>query len=296
MKIIRRILAEPLVQFLAIGIAVFGLYSFIGNGETDGDRQTVEVGPGRIAQLFETFSRTWQRPPTVEEMQGLIDAYVKEEIFYREGRKLGLDRDDTVFRRRLQQKMEFLIEPGASELSPGEGELAKYLEDNRDRFRRPERIAFRQIFLNPQKRGNDAEADASALLDALRSAEGEVDLGKFGDPTLLPQAVPLVAVEQIESTFGREFAEELYKAEAGEWTGAVRSTYGLHLVRIDERKAAYDPALDEIRDVVLREWQAEKRHRIAEERYLELKENYEVKVTWPAPQTDKGAPESAAAQ
>lgn len=296
MKIIRRILSEPVIQFLAIGIAVFGLYSSLDNGETGAGAQSIEVGPGRIAQLYQTFSRTWQRPPTPGEMQGLIDAYVKEEIFYREGRKLGLDRDDTVFRRRLQQKMEFLIEPGASELSPSEEELAKYLEDNREKFRRSERIAFRQIFLNPQKRGGEAEADAAALLDALRSAEGDVDAGELGDPTLLPQSVPLVAAEQIENTFGREFAEDLYKAEAGIWTGAIQSTYGLHLVRIDEREAARDPALDEIRDVVLREWQAEKRRKVAEERYEELKEKYEVKVMWPAPEGREGAPNSAATQ
>ncbi|MXN63446.1 peptidyl-prolyl cis-trans isomerase [Stappia sp. GBMRC 2046] len=296
MKIVRRILAEPLAQFLLIGIAVFGLYSFVNSGETGGDRQTIEVGPGRIAQLYESFSRTWQRPPTRDEMQGLIDAYVKEEIFYREGRKLGLDQDDTVFRRRLQQKMEFLIEPNASDLSPSEEELAKYLEDNREKFRRSERIAFRQIFLNPQKRGGEAEADANALLDALRSAEGEIDVGRLGDPTLLPQTVPLVSVEQIENTFGKEFTGELFKADAGQWTGPWRSTYGLHLVHIDDREAARDPAIDEIRDAVLREWEAEKRRRIAEERYLDLKERYEVKVTWPAPREDDVPPKSAAAR
>ncbi|NRG17745.1 peptidyl-prolyl cis-trans isomerase [Rhizobiales bacterium] len=296
MDIIRRMLAEPFFQFLTIGAIVFGLYSFIDRGETGHARQTVEVGPGRIAQLYQTFFRTWQRPPTDEEMRGLVDAYVKEEIFYREGRKLGLDRDDTVFRRRLQQKMEFLMEPGASELSPSDEELAKYLKDNREKFRMSERIAFRQIFLNPQKRGGEAEADAAALLNALRSAEGEIDVGRHGDPTLLPQTVPLVTAEQIENTFGKEFAQELSKAEAGIWTGPWRSTYGRHLVRVDQREAARDPALDEIRDVVLREWQADKRRKVAEERYLELKEKYEVKVTWPAPEGQEGAPNSAATQ
>ncbi|MDQ6438169.1 hypothetical protein RB623_29295 [Mesorhizobium sp. LHD-90] len=107
MSFLRRFLAEPLVQFLVIGIALFG-YTAVDRSPSEADRQMIEVGPGRIAQLFGTFSLTWQRAPNPEELNGLVEAFVKEGIFYREGTKMGLDRDDTVYRRRMQQKMEFL--------------------------------------------------------------------------------------------------------------------------------------------------------------------------------------------
>lgn len=291
MSFLRRFLAEPLVQFLLIGVAVFGFYTAIDRSPAQADRQVIEVGPGRVAQLFETFSRTWQRPPTPEELNGLVEAFVQEEIFYREGTKMGLDRDDTVFRRRMQQKMEFLMEPGEAELDPSEAELRAYLKDNAEGFRVPARLAFRQIFLDPSKRGEGVQQDAEALLAALEVDEGGPDPADAGDPTLLPHTVRLIRADQIESDFGRQFVEELSRAEAGRWVGPIRSTYGLHLVFIDERAPARDPELDEVRDVVLREWQAGKRRRIAEERYREMRANYEVIVTPPGEETTSATPE-----
>ncbi len=149
----RRVLGEPLVQFLLIGICVFGLYSAVGQSPPEAEPQSIEIGPGRIAQLLETFSRTWQRPPTQDELNGLIEAFIKEEIFYREGRKAGLDRDDTVFRRRLQQKMEFLMEPTAAELTPVEKDLQTFLDARSEMFRIAERVAFRQILLRSAETG-----------------------------------------------------------------------------------------------------------------------------------------------
>jgi hypothetical protein len=278
---LRRFVAEPLVQFLIIGTLVFGAYSLLDRSPRGTDSESIDVGPGRITQLVEIFARTWQRPPTPEELNGLIEAFVKEEIFYREGRKMGLDRDDTVFRRRLQQKMEFLLEPSAAELTPSEGELATYLAANAEAFRVPARIAFRQVFFDPAKSGDAAEGDMEALLARLNENGAAVDPGSIGDPTLLPQAMPLTPIDQVEYSFGREFAAKLPTIEPGRWEGPIRSTFGLHLVLVEERTEARDPPLAEARDVVLREWQSQKRRTAAAERYKKLRENYKVTVTLP---------------
>ncbi len=285
MTLVRRVLSEPLVQFLLIGICVFGLYSAVERSSPEAEPQSIEIGPGRIAQLLETFSRTWQRPPSRDEVNGLIEAFIKEEIFYREGRKAGLDRDDTVFRRRLQQKMEFLMEPTAAELTPTEKELQTLLDAKADMFRIAERVAFRQIFFDLQKRGDPARAQVEALSNTLRSDIQALDLDELGDPTLLPRAMQLTPVEEIESTFGADFTNALGHAETGRWTGPVESTFGLHLIHIDDRTPARMPELDEIRAVVLREWQTEKRHAIAEERYRSVRAKYDVTVAWPEPKT-----------
>ena len=156
MTVVRRFLSEPLVQFLLIGVVVFAAWSARRPLAAEADRQVIEVGPGRIAQLVETFSRTWQRPPTPRELNGLIEAFVKEEIFYREGREIGLDQNDTVFRRRLQQKMEFLIEPREEELNPTDGELQTYLGENAGSIPRscPRRLPA-GIFRSRQARRRD---------------------------------------------------------------------------------------------------------------------------------------------
>ncbi len=106
----RRIIKEPLLHFLIAGVVIFAAYSVMDRSPASEDKSSIEVGNGQLAQLFETFSRTWQRPPTETELNDLIDGYVKEEVFYREGLEMGLDQNDAIVRRRMQQKLEFLLD------------------------------------------------------------------------------------------------------------------------------------------------------------------------------------------
>ncbi len=274
----KRILREPLLQFLVIGAVVFALYSLVQRETATTAPERIVVSPGRVAQLRETFVRTWQRQPTEAELRGLVDGYVREEIFYREGRKLGLDADDVVFRRRMQQKMEFLAEPSEAELTPGEGELQAYLESNRDRFRFPAEVAFRQIFFDTDRGDARAGGDARSTLTALRQPAPLLDPQTLGDRTLLPRGMPRTPIDRIAISFGREFADALQAAPVGEWSGPVRSTFGLHLIRIDDKAPPRDPDLSEIVESVTREWESDRRRTIAEDRYSELRRKYEVVV------------------
>jgi parvulin-like peptidyl-prolyl isomerase len=279
-----RFFREPLFQFLVIGAVVFALYGLVQGRSAETAPDSIVVSQGRVAQLAESFTRTWQRPPTDAELQGLIDSFVKEEIFYREGRKLGLDTDDTVFRRRLQQKMEFLMEPSEGELTPSEAELETYVAANRDKFRIAARVSFEQIYFDASRRGEQAEADAKAALKQLRASDAPAP-ESLGDATLLPAGMPLSPAGRIESSFGPQFADALQDLPVGEWAGPVRSTFGLHLVRIGERQGERDPEVEEVRDPVLREWRLEKRRAIADERYARLREGYEI-VMEPAREGD----------
>ena len=280
MSLLRRVVTEPLFQFIVIGAALFGLYTVFGEGgEPQTETPTIVVTPGRIAHLSEVFSRTWQRPPTPDELEGLIDAYIKEEVYYREGRRLGLDLDDTIVRRRLQQKMEFLLEPGEDQLSPKPGELEDFLKDNAFAFRFPEEISFQQVYFDPQDRA-DAEADAEAALAELIA--GRVNANEVGDATLLPGTMPLSTPNQIAGTFGGEFLDGLEGLPDEEWSGPISSTFGLHLVRIGERQPARDPELAEVLEDVTQEWRTETRLDVVEERYQQILEGYEIVVEEPA--------------
>jgi hypothetical protein len=280
MSLLRRIFSEPFFQFILIGALIFAAYSAINQRADDPQEETIVVSAGQIRQILQVSSRTWQRPPTPEELSGLIDAYVKEEVFYREGRKLGLDDNDTVFRRRLQQKMEFLMEPSAAELTPGEGELEAFLEANREAFRIPQQLAFEQVYFSPERRGTATAADATEALERLRAGDVS-DPAELGDPTMLPQRMPLTPADRIELNFGGDFAAGLTDAPVGEWVGPVRSGFGLHLVKVDEREETRDPSLTEVIGVVTREWEDKRRREIADERYAEMREKYEVVVEIP---------------
>lgn len=280
MSTFRKIASEPLVQFLMLGVAVFGLYSVVVKSPPDAGARVIEVGKGQFTQMFETFSRTWQRPPTEAELQGLIDAYVKEEVFYREGTDMRLDRDDTVIRRRMQQKMEFLLEPSTEDLTPKPGELGAYLTAHADKYRIPAQLAFRQVLFRSDVPGDKGEMAATRALASL-GIDPAADISAMGEPTLLPARVDLTNADMIATIFDEEVAKELASAPIGQWFGPVRSAYGVHLMFVEDKVAPRAPSLDDVKAAVRSDWESARRRDIADRRYVEMKKRYEIKVAWP---------------
>ena len=154
-----RVLREPLTHFIGLALAIFLLYGVV-NRSAEPKADEIVVTSAKIEQLGGLFTKTWQRPPSAQELKGLIDDYVKEEIYNREALLLGLDRDDTVIRRRLRQKMEFLVDAEVDAMTPTDAELEVYLKANADQFRIAPMMAFEQIYLSPEKRGDRIDADA----------------------------------------------------------------------------------------------------------------------------------------
>ncbi|WP_198065680.1 peptidyl-prolyl cis-trans isomerase [Rhizobium leguminosarum] len=278
--LLKRVLREPLVHFLLLALLVFAAYGLFG-ADADDKRDSIVVTAPKIEQMAAVFAGTWQRPPTAEELKALIDDYVKEEILVRQALKLGLDRDDTVVRRRLRQKMEFLNVVDAEALAPTDAELDAYLKANAAMFQIGSMLAFQQVYFNPQRRGDTTAQDAASVLEALLT-DSATDRNLFGDPTLLPPDQPLSSKTSIGQTFGADFAEELDKIPAGQWTGPVNSSFGLHLIRVTERVPGRVPTLDEVRDGVAREWTNAKRKELENQRFAELLKRYVVSVESPA--------------
>jgi hypothetical protein len=278
---IRRLLREPLLQFLVIGTGLFLLYEAIDGGRSEAPREIV-ISEARIEALAGSFASVWMRPPTAVELKGLIDDYVAEEVYYREAIAMGLEQDDTVIRRRLRQKMEFISENVADSVEPAEAELQDYLVQNAGKFARPAGLSFRQVYLSAERRGDTARADAERLLAELQAGRGPADPAEAGDTTLLPATMEGASPQQIAGAFGEEFARQVAEAPVGQWSGPIESTFGVHLVRVDERVAANAPMLREIRPIVLREWQAEHRRRQNESFLAALRGKYEVRVEGPA--------------
>ena len=273
---LRRLLKEPLVHFLALALVVFAVYGVINTSEAEKPDRIVVTGP-KIEQIAGLFAKAWQRPPTVAELKDLIDDYVKEEILVREALALRLDKDDTVIRRRLRLKMEFLSDAENEALLPTNSELAAYLKANPAKFEIDPMIAFRQIYLNPERRGGRLDQDAASILEVLHSGE-RPDPSALGDSTLLPSELSITTKSSIGQIFGREFAEALRNATPGQWSVPIKSAFGFHIVRISEYKNGRTPALDEVRDAVVREWTNEKRKARQDARFNELLKRYQVVI------------------
>ena len=276
--VLSRLIREPLLHFLVLGAGLFALYAMVNDDEsTRVDR--IIVDEQQISRLAEQFQRTWMRPPTRAELEGLAEDFVREEILYREALSLGLDQDDLVIRRRMRQKMEFLNADLVEMQSPTEAELQEWMEAHPDQYRTPQTTSFEQIYFNPERSGDDAHQRASSLLESLDSQE--IDIATIGDPTLLPDGLEDATAREISATFGGDLAEAIVSAPQGAWSGPFASAFGLHLVRVTDRMPAHLAALSEIRRAVERDWMAERRREANELFYNALRERYRVEIHLP---------------
>ncbi len=243
-----RLVLEPLFHFLLIGIAVFAVYRAIGPSSPRPDQAVIEVTPAVVERIVGQFEAVWRRPPTAAEQAGLIDDYVREEVYYREALALGLDRDDTVIRRRLRQKMEFLGDAGAGALVADDAELRAYLQAH------PERFAPAGAGDVPTGVSRRTPIPAPALA----ALAGGADPASVGRGSLLPPTMEAAVASSVDGTFGDGFFAEVAALVPGAWQGPVASAYGNHLVWLEEAEPAAAPAFEEVRRAVEEDWRRDK--------------------------------------
>jgi len=268
----KRLWREPLLHFLLIGGALFLAFSLTQRSD-GGARNRIVVDASQVDQLTAQFTRTWMRPPTPAELQGLIANYVRDEVYYREALAMGLDQNDPVIRQRMRQKLEFLLEDLANE-DPSDEALAAFLQANADRFRSGPQVSFEQRFVDPEQHPN-LLADARDMLARLNAGAPP---NAVGDPTRVPAEYTLATPNEIANAFGELFASEVAKLAPGAWTGPIYSGLGGHLVRVTERREGHLPALAAIRAQVERAYLEQRRRELNEAAYQKLLEGYQVVV------------------
>ncbi len=270
-----KLLREPLVHFLAVGAGLFLLFEVIG-GSTSDRTDEIVITPGLTRHIAEVWQKTRQRPPTPSELEGLINEHVREEILYREALAMGLDRDDTIVRRRMRQKIEFLIDDLADTIEPSDQELQDFYAANPEPFRVEPLLSFSHVYLSLDQRGESALADAEILLKLLQQEDTVDDPAAWGDSLLLDRDYELVSEHEVAGLFGSAFAEGLVDLPTGVWSGPVESGYGLHLVLVRERTAGKVPAFEEVRERVHRNFMFDRRREAREAAYVELFKKYTV--------------------
>ncbi|MCP4654412.1 MAG: peptidyl-prolyl cis-trans isomerase, partial [bacterium] len=207
--------------------------------------------------------------------------HIKEEVLYREALAMGLDKDDSVVRRRMRQKMRFLFEDVAARAEPAEEELQAYLDENAAYFRVEPRFSFTHVYLSPKRRGESLPADAARLVETLNQSSGGPDIEALGDPTMLSRSHEGLSLSDVGAIFGQGFARALPEIAPGRWRGPIPSAYGMHVVLVRSRVEGRVPALNEVRDTVRRELQNVRREEVNEATYRRLLERYTVVVEPP---------------
>ena len=268
---------SPLVVFLLLGAGVFALGRLLDDaGAAD---RIVTVTEEQLGAIRERWAAQWGRPPTGRELEGLIDEAVREEILYREAQRRGLDRGDPIIRRRLAQKMTFLLEDSAEAPAGGgaaAGDIETYFAAHAERYREPRRSTFRHVFLSREQRAN-RERDAAALLREVRAAGGD-RWRQLGDPFVLLREYADRTDQEIAELFGGGFAAALPALAAGAWQGPVESAHGVHLVQVIGRIEPRLPALDEVRDRVAEDLLESRRRERNEAALQALRERYEIRM------------------
>jgi PPIC-type PPIASE domain len=270
---IRTLLGEPMLHFLLIGIALFAAYQWMAPVDSDGRR--IVITQGVVDDLVSQHVAARGREPSSTELNHLIESYVRDEILYREGVKLGLDRDDIVVKRRVRQKIELIAEEDASTRAPTDADLSAYLAANQARFVQPAVLTFEQVFLGESTSGPQVVQAVAVTRAALRNGTDPGDLGK---PTLLPLRMTQTPADLVARDFGDSFAAALEKAAVGEWAGPIDSSFGAHYVRVLDRTPAVAPQLAAVRDHVVREWENERRQRARTDAYTKMRGEYEVSI------------------
>jgi hypothetical protein len=263
---------EPLVHFLIFGALLFALDRW--TGESDAESR-IDVDARQIERLQQAFAAQWRRAPSAEELRGLVEQHIEEEVLYREALSLGLDDDDTIVRRRLAQKMQFLIEDTTEPATPTEADLTGYFEAHRAEFRTAPFLTFSHVYFSADRRA-DAAADARAALATIARDPGSVR----GDPFMLRYDYADVTRDDVARLFGGEFADALFAltTDDGIWQGPVRSGYGWHLVRVVAKTTPAEPAFADVREGVLAAWLDDARRRANRENLDRLRAQYEIAV------------------
>ncbi len=271
MNLLRAAVREPLLHFVLIGALLFAVTAL---RQKQSEQAEIRISAGEVAQLAAFWESQAQRKPTAEELRGLIDERIDEEVLAREAVRLGLDRDDVIVRRRLAQKMAFVSDDLAVVAEPAEAELREYFDTHRDAYTTPDLYALRHVYFNPD---HHTAVDADAQRALQRLARG-ANANEVGDPFMLPRELADVSRDDILRDFGSSFADAVTGSAPGDWSGPVRSPFGVHLVKLESHTPSSTARFEDVRDRVREAYLAKKQQEANVALRAKLRQQYKVVV------------------
>jgi hypothetical protein len=272
LNFLRAAIREPLLHFVLIGAVLFAFTAWRQHRQ---DAAEIRIGSGEIAQLAAFWETQAQRKPTAEELRGLIEERIDEEVLAREAVRLGLDRDDVIIRRRLAQKMAFVSDDLAVVTEPAEAELRAYFDAHKEGYTTPDLYALRHVFFNPDRHGMALDADAQRALQRLTRGANANDVG---DPFMLPRELADVSRDDIARDFGSAFADAVTSSMPGAWAGPVRSPFGVHLVKLESHTPSSAARFEDVRDRVREAFLAQKQQETNAALRAKLRKQYKIVV------------------
>jgi peptidyl-prolyl cis-trans isomerase C len=289
---IKRWLREPLLHFLLLGVVLFVAYSYFhrGRGGVESSKQ-IALTLDDLRTMDTYFVSQWHRQPTPAEFQAMVEDKVREEVLYREALAMGLDKDDTIVKRRMAQKMQFLAEDVAAAHEPSTAELKTWFEKNSNKFALPSRYSFCHLYFSPDKRGKNAQDDAAKALAKIAGQPEDSKLAVLlADPFMFQDYYGDRAPDALAKEFGPQFVVALEKLKPGSWQGPIESGYGWHLVYIDTIIPGRIPAFEEMEPDIKTAWLGEQKQQAWQKAYQQMRAKYAVLLPSPSEQPAENNP------
>jgi peptidyl-prolyl cis-trans isomerase C len=291
-RAVKRWLREPLLHFLLLGVVLFAAYAYLqrGRGGVESSKQ-IALSLDDLQTMDTYFVSQWHRQPTPAEFQAMVEDKVREEVLYREALEMGLDKDDTIVKRRMAQKMQFLAEDVTAAHEPSTAELKTWFEKNSSKFALPSRYSFRHLYFSPDKRGKNAQGDAAKALAKIGGQPEDSKLAvSLADPFMFQDYYGDRAPEALAKEFGPQFVVALEKLKPGSWQGPIESGYGWHLVYVDTVVPGRIPAFDEMEPDVKTAWLGEQKQQAWQKAYQQMRAKYAVLLPAPSDQSAGNTP------
>ena len=264
----RRLFKEPLVQFLAIGLVLFGGERVLNADSYADSHYKILVDDKVLIQFLQQQAKKFKPEQAIQalaamdnsELKTLTDDYVRGEVLYREALALDLDRNDPIIRRRLMQKMDYLAQGFYDEIEPlTENDLTSFYEAHKEDYRQPASATFTHVFLSNDKRESaQSKAEAESLLAVINNRRVPFEkAGRYGERFLYNRNYVNRDSQEIASHFGQLFEQKLFDLRPAlpmtdaQWQGPLSSNYGWHLVLLTKKVESFVPVLAEISGVVL---------------------------------------------
>lgn len=274
---LHRCLSEPLLHFVLIGFALFASYAWMQRGQPANVDHQIILTIDDLRQLILSFQARWGREPTPAEFKHLAEEKVQEEILYREALAMGLDKDDTIVKRRMAQKMQFLAEDVATAHEPTTDQLRTWYTANSQRFELPARIALRHLYFSPDRRFLHARDDAAKALTELAGQPEDCKFASsLADQFMGQDYYRDRSSDEMAKEFGPQFAQALFKLKPGSWRGPIESGYGWHLVFVESVTPGRIPEFEEVESDVKTEWLGEQKEQAWRKAYQQMRAKYTV--------------------
>ena len=273
---IKHLFTEPLVQFLILGGLLFLLVSYVQRQQ---DEQSLEivVDNERIGMMILNYQTQTGALPSKQQLDALIDQYIQDEILYREARKMGLDRDDEIIRRRLIQKIDFLQSDLAEIKTPSVHDLQTFYQNNPALFRQEATVNFSHIYFSTDNSTDSlAKQRAVTVLQQLQG-NGVQRAPEKGDRFPLQYDYTEQSTLDVQQNFGNKpMLQKLFQAPIHNWVGPVQSGYGWHLVYVTQRDSTTEMPFNSVgAEVKIKYIEAEKANQ-NKKRLEQLSEKYRI--------------------